>query len=105
MTNRRNAQTDDEMLDDSDEALARALMSSDSDAAKSLREYFERREALEEERKGINDDLKDLKTEMKSRGFDGKALDRIAAIRKIKREDYQQFEGTVEAYMNALGML
>lgn len=105
MTNRRNAQTDDEMLDDSDDAIARALLSSDSDAAKNLRSYFERRERLEEERKGINDDLKDLKSEMKSQGFDGKVLDRIAAIRKIKREDYQQFEGTLETYMQALGML
>lgn len=104
MTNRRNAQTDDEMLDDSNEAIERALSSSTSDAAKKLREYFERRERLEDEKKGIADDLKDLKLEMTSQGFEGKVLDRIAAIRKMKREDYQQFEGKLETYLIALGM-
>ncbi len=104
MTNRRNAQTDDEMLDDSDAAIERALSSSNSEAAQKLRSYFERRERLEEERKGINDDLKDLKAEMTSEGFEGKVLDRVAAIRKMKREDYQQFEGKLETYLSALGM-
>lgn len=105
MTNRRNAQTDDEMLDDSDDAIARALSSSNSEAVETLRNYFERRERLEEEKKGIADDLKDIKLEMKSKGYDTKALDRIAAIRKMKPEDFQQQEGVLETYLSALGMI
>lgn len=105
MTSRRNAQTDDEMLDDSDAAIARVLSSENSEAAKVLRDYFERRERLEDERKGINDDLKDIKLEMKSQGYDTKVLDRIAAIRKKDPEDYKQEQGVLETYLVALGMI
>ena len=74
-------------------------------AADELRLLIERAERLEEEKKGIADDVKDVFAEAKSRGYDGKAIRRIMAIRKKKREEYQEEEAMVEIYMQALGML
>ncbi len=102
---RRNAQTDDEMLDDSDEAVARALASGNSTTADELRLLIERIERLEEEKKGIGDDIKDVKAEAKARGFDVKAMVRIIAIRKKKKEEFQEEESILETYMSALGMI
>lgn len=104
MTDRRNAQTDDEMLDDSDGAIERALSSSDTKAVQELRSIIERCERLEEEKKGIADDVKDIKSEAKSRGYDVQAINRILAIRKMDREKYQQIESALETYKIALGI-
>lgn len=101
----RNAQTDDEMLDDSDAAIAAQLASSDSPAATELREGLECLERLEEEKKGVADDIKDKLAEMKGRGYDTKVLRRILAIRKRKKEEWEQEEGVLETYLSALGMI
>ena len=44
-------------------------------------------------------------SEAKSRGYDPKAIRKIMAIRKQKREEYQEEEAILETYMQALGML
>lgn len=74
-------------------------------AAEELRLLIERAERLEEEKKGISDDIKDVMSEAKSRGYDPKAIRKIMAIRKQKREEYQEEEAILETYMQALGML
>ena len=74
-------------------------------AADELRLLIERAERLEEEKKGIADDIKDVMGEAKSRGYDAKAIRRIMQIRKKKREEYQEEESILEVYMQALGML
>lgn len=74
-------------------------------AADELRLLIERAERLEEEKKGIQDDIKDVFSEAKSRGYDGKAMKKIMAIRKKKREEYQEEEAILEVYMQALGMI
>ena len=74
-------------------------------AADELRLLIERAERLEEEKKGISDDIKDVMGEAKSRGYDPKAIRKIIAIRKKKREEYQEEEAILETYMQALGML
>ena len=74
-------------------------------AADELRLLIERVERLEEEMKGIADDIKDVFAEAKSRGYDVKAIRKIVAIRKKKREEYQEEEAILETYMQALGML
>lgn len=74
-------------------------------AADELRLLIERAERLEEEKRGIADDIKDVMAEAKSRGYDVKAIRKILAIRKKKREDYQEEEAILETYLNALGML
>ena len=74
-------------------------------AADELRLLIERAERLEEEKKGISEDIKDVFAEAKSRGYDPKAIKKIMAIRKKKREEYQEEEAILETYMQALGML
>jgi uncharacterized protein (UPF0335 family) len=74
-------------------------------AADELRLLIERAERLEEEKKGIADDTKDVMAEAKGRGYDPKAIRQILRIRKQKREEYQEEQSILEVYMQALGML
>ncbi len=73
--------------------------------ADELRLLIERAERLEEEKKGISDDIKDVMAEAKSRGFDTKAIRKIIQIRKKKKEEFQEEEAILETYMSALGMI
>lgn len=74
-------------------------------AADELRLLIERTERLEEEKKGIGDDIKDVMAEAKSRGYDPKAIRKILVIRKKRKDEYQEEEAILETYMQALGML
>lgn len=74
-------------------------------AADELRLLIERAERLEEEKKGLTDDIRDVFGEAKARGYDPKAIKKILTIRKKKREEYQEEEAILETYMQALGML
>lgn len=74
-------------------------------AADELRLLIERAERLEEEKKGLADDIKDVFMEAKSRGFDPKAMRKILAIRKKNREEYAVEEAILETYLAALGMI
>lgn len=69
-----------------------------------LRLLIERIERLEEEKKGISDDIKDVYQEAKATGYDAKILRAVIRLRKMKPEDRQEFEAVLETYMNALGM-
>jgi uncharacterized protein (UPF0335 family) len=74
-------------------------------AAEELRLLIERAERLEEEKKGISDDIKDVMAEAKGRGYDPRPIRRILAIRKQKKEEYQEAESILQVYMQALGMI
>lgn len=74
-------------------------------AADELRLLIERAERLEEEKKGVADDIKDVFAEAKGRGYDPKTMKKIMAIRKKKREEWQEEEAVLETYMQAMGML
>jgi len=74
-------------------------------AADELRLLIERAERLEEEKKGIADDIKDVMAEAKGRGYDPKAIRSILRIRKKKKEEWQEEQAIQEVYMQALGML
>ena len=74
-------------------------------AADELRLLIERAERLEEEKKGIADDIKDVMAEAKGRGYDPKAIRKILSIRKKKKEEYQEEESILQVYMQALGMI
>jgi uncharacterized protein (UPF0335 family) len=74
-------------------------------AADELRLLIERAERLEEEKKGIQDDLKDVFAEAKGRGYDPRAIREILKIRKKKREEYQEEQSILEVYLQALGMI
>jgi len=70
-----------------------------------LRAIVERIERLEEEKKTIADDVKDVYTEAKGNGYDLKALRTIVRMRKMDASDRQEQETILETYMHALGMI
>ena len=74
-------------------------------AADELRLLIERAERLEEEKKALADDIKDVLAEAKARGYDVKAIRKLMQIRKKKKEEFQEEEAILEVYMQALGML
>ena len=73
-------------------------------AAEELKQFVERIERLEEEKKALADDIKDVFAELKGRGFDTKAVRQIIRIRKQDRSERQEEEAILELYMSALGM-
>jgi uncharacterized protein (UPF0335 family) len=70
-----------------------------------LRSIVERVERLEEEKKAIAEDIKDVFAEAKANGFDSKALRHIIKLRKQDKTARDEFEAIVGTYMLALGML
>ncbi len=70
-----------------------------------LKAIIERIERLEEEKKTISDDIKDVYAEAKGNGFDVKALRTIIRLRKQDPNERQEEETILETYMQALGML
>lgn len=79
-------------------------MSEDNVAADQLRLLIERIERLEEERKGLNDDIKDVYLEAKATGYDVKTMRQIVRLRKMQPHDRQEMQAVLETYMSALGM-
>jgi uncharacterized protein (UPF0335 family) len=74
-------------------------------SSEDLRLGIERIERLEEEKKGIADDVKDVYSEYKSKGFCTKTMKRIVALRKLKPDDRRELEAMLDLYKGALGML
>ena len=70
-----------------------------------LKAVVERVEKLEEEKKAIADDIKDVYAEAKAHGFDVKALRTIVRLRKQDIDERKEQEAILETYMHALGML
>ncbi|MCB1424560.1 MAG: DUF2312 domain-containing protein [Zhengella sp.] len=77
---------------------------SETVAAGQLRSIIERIERLEEEKKTIADDIKDVYAEAKGNGFDTKALRTIVRLRKQDANERQEQEAMLELYKAALGM-
>lgn len=73
-------------------------------AADRLRSFIERIERLEEEKKGIQDDIKDIYAEAKGTGFDTKVMRQIIRIRKMEKEDRQEMDALLDLYKAALGI-
>ena len=78
---------------------------SQTDAAGQLRAFIERIERLEEEKKTIADDIKEVFAEMKGTGFDTKAVRAIIRMRKQDQAERQEAEAILDLYMAALGMV
>lgn len=70
-----------------------------------LKSIVERIERLEEEKKAIADDIRDVYAEAKGNGFDVKALRAIIRLRKQDANERQEQETILETYMQALGMM
>lgn len=73
--------------------------------AAKLRQYVERIERLEEEKKGIADDIKDVKAEAKGEGFDVATINAIIKLRKKTADKRREEEALLDTYKAALGML
>lgn len=69
-----------------------------------LRSFIERIERLEEEKKTISDDIKEVYSELKGNGFDSKAVREVIRLRKKEDHERQEEEAMVQLYKNALGM-
>lgn len=80
-------------------------MADTSVARDQLRSIVERIERLEEEKKAIADDIKDVFAEAKGNGFDVKTLRTVVRMRKIESAERQEQEAMLDLYMSALGML
>ena len=70
-----------------------------------LKALVERIEHLEEEKKAIADDIKDVYAEAKGNGYDVKALRKIIRLRKQDKNERAEEEAILETYMHALGMI
>lgn len=73
-------------------------------AADQLRLFIERVERLEEEKKGISDDIRDVYAEAKAMGYDPKIMRQIVRLRKMEPHDRQEMQAILETYKNALGI-
>jgi uncharacterized protein (UPF0335 family) len=69
-----------------------------------LRLLIERVERLEEEKKGIGDDIKDVYAEAKAVGYDSKIMRQIVRLRKMKPDDRKEMEAILDVYKAALGL-
>jgi len=70
-----------------------------------LKAFVERVERLEEEKKAISDDIRDVYAEGKANGFDVKALRHIVRLRKLDVNERKEQQAIVDTYLSALGML
>ncbi|MAS14562.1 MULTISPECIES: DUF2312 domain-containing protein [unclassified Nitratireductor] len=76
----------------------------DTVAAGQLRAFIERVERLEEDKKTISEDIKEVYAEMKANGFDTKAVRTIVRLRKKDQAERQEEEAMIDLYKAALGM-
>ena len=70
-----------------------------------LRSFIERIERLEEERKTLSDDIKEVYAEAKGTGFDTKIMRQLIRLRKMDKDDLDEQETLLDVYKRALGML
>jgi uncharacterized protein (UPF0335 family) len=73
-------------------------------AADQLRLFIERIERLEEEKKGIADDVKDVYAEAKANGYDTKTMRTIVRLRRMEKHARDEADALLETYRNALGL-
>lgn len=69
-----------------------------------LRLLIERIERLEEEKKGIADDIRDVYAEAKAVGYDAKILRQVIKLRRMRPDDRREMETTLDLYKAAIGL-
>jgi uncharacterized protein (UPF0335 family) len=70
-----------------------------------LKSFIERIERLEEEKKALAEDIKDVYAEAKGTGFDTKIIRKVISLRKRDQADIEEEETILDLYLRALGML
>jgi uncharacterized protein (UPF0335 family) len=73
-------------------------------AGEQLRLLIERIETLEGEKRGVADDIKDIYTEAKARGYDAKILREVVRLRKMANDDRNEHFALLDTYAKAIGM-
>jgi uncharacterized protein (UPF0335 family) len=73
-------------------------------AKEHLRSFIERIERLEEEKKALADDIREVYSEAKGTGFDTKVMRQVIRLRKMEVADRQEQEAVLDLYLSALGM-
>ena len=73
-------------------------------AAEQLRLFIERIERLEEEKKAIADDVRDVYSEAKASGYDTKTMRAIVRLRKMETHTRQEMDALLDTYRTALGL-
>jgi uncharacterized protein (UPF0335 family) len=91
------ADDDDPMFDTSPAKMEAA-------AVKALRQFIERVERLEEEKKSIADDIRDVYAEAKANGYDTKIMRMVVRLRKMETHTRQEQDAILETYRVALGI-
>ncbi len=84
--------------------MSDVLENSASVAGEELRQFIERYERLEAEKKDIADGQKEIMAEAKGRGYDTKVIRKVIALRKRDADDIAEEEAVLEMYKAALGM-
>ena len=79
-------------------------MSSANISAEQLKLLIERIETLEDDKRGIGDDIKDTYAEAKSNGYDVKIIRKIVQLRRMETSARAEMEALLETYLHALGM-
>lgn len=102
----RKLGTDGGAQDDAAASRARQAASAAPEAisAERLRSLVERIERLEEERKALGSDIKDIYAEAKSAGFDVKVMRQLIRIRRMEPAEVEEQETLLDVYRRALGM-
>ena len=77
----------------------------DGIAGDRLKSFIERIERLEEEKRALAEDIKEVFAEAKGTGFDTKIMRQIIKIRKMDKDDLDEQESLLDVYKRALGML
>lgn len=77
---------------------------SETPTGQRLRSFIERVERLEEDKKAIADDIKEVYAEAKAQGFDVKTMRKIVSLRKKDPDDRAEEDALLDTYMSALGM-
>lgn len=73
-------------------------------AAEALRQFIERIERLEEEKKALSADIKDVYSQCKSQGFDTKIVKKVVALRRMEEQEREETDQLLDLYKAALGM-
>jgi uncharacterized protein (UPF0335 family) len=79
-------------------------MSADQVTAAQLRQFIERVETLEEEKKEVSDQIKDVYAEAKGNGFDTKIMKQLVKLRKMEKNARDEADALLETYRAALGI-
>ena len=82
--------------------MAKPTVSSDSVAQDQIRAFIERIERMEEEKKAIADDIKEIYAEAKGNGFDTKIMRQVIKLRKMEEPDRREQDELLDLYRRAL---